>query len=101
MTGTSGTHRTRKARNALLVIGIFALAAVPRLIRLGEFIGTDELYMWQLANRFFQALTQGRFADTIVHGYPAVTLMWLEALDVWIRYAAHWTGTSAGEAHRD
>ena len=90
MTRPSDTHLTRKTRSALLVIGIFALAAVPRLIRLGEFIGTDELYMWQLANRFFQALTQGRFADTIVHGYPAVTLMWLEALDVWIRYAAHW-----------
>jgi hypothetical protein len=74
----------------LVVGGVFGLMAFPRLIRLGEFAANDEFYIWELANRFFLAFVEGRFADTVVHGYPAVTLMWVEALGVWIRYAVLW-----------
>jgi hypothetical protein len=87
---TQSPRLKNRWQNPLLVLGIFALAAFPRLIRLGEFVATDEFYIWELANRFFLALSQGRLADTVVHGYPAITLMWIEAVGVWIRYAALW-----------
>lgn len=87
--GQSGKNRRR-----LVLIGISAsvlmLAVWPRTADLNVFVGTDEFYIWELSNRFFLALIQGRFSDTLVHGYPAVMLMWVEAVGVWIWQAALW-----------
>ncbi|HXW00298.1 MAG TPA: hypothetical protein VEC93_17905, partial [Anaerolineae bacterium] len=89
------TYLKQNWPNSITLIGVFFLALLLRILRLGEFWGTDERYIWELANRFFIALTEGRLADTFVHGYPAITVMWVEAIAVWNRQAAFWlTGHS-------
>lgn len=70
-----------------LVLFVFILALLPRTTSLGEFLARDERGQWQDNNEFFLALTRGDFGGTLLpFVLPGVTLMWLEAIAVWLKY---------------
>lgn len=63
----------------LLLIG--ALALLPRVYGLADFITTDEAYHWiERAERFHRAIAEQDWAATRITGHPGVTLMWLGSL---------------------
>lgn len=77
-------------RNLITVIGLFILALIPRIIKLGSMWGTDERYHWQLSNEFFLALIRGDWANTVPQGLPGLTLAWIDTLAITLKYAWSW-----------
>ena len=68
---------------SVLLIAILAL--VPRVAGLDDFLTTDEAYHWiDRTTRFADALTDGRWADTVQTGHPGVTIMWAGSVGRWI-----------------
>jgi 4-amino-4-deoxy-L-arabinose transferase-like glycosyltransferase len=66
---------------ALIAVLLGALALLPRLLGLADFITTDEAYHWiARTERFADAVADRRWAETIQTGHPGVTLMWLGSL---------------------
>lgn len=59
---------------------VFAVALVPRLAHLGRFVTWDEP-AWALRTlRFWQAMLDGRWAETIPSAHPGVLTVWLGGL---------------------
>jgi 4-amino-4-deoxy-L-arabinose transferase-like glycosyltransferase len=74
-------------RLGALILFVFLLALLPRVSALDVFLAPDERAQWERSNTFFLALAQGDFGGTLLpDGHPAITLMWFEALAVWIKY---------------
>jgi hypothetical protein len=99
----SGDERTARMklreswRNLIVILGVFALAFIPRAVGLGKFWATDERYHWELSNDFLMALLRGDLAGTVPQGLPGLTLAWVESIGVLVRYAVAWLA-SGGQA---
>ncbi|HEX9439081.1 MAG TPA: hypothetical protein VF909_05340, partial [Roseiflexaceae bacterium] len=66
---------------ALLMLLLGAVALLPRVLGLADFITTDEAYHWiARTERFSDAIAGGRWTATNLTGHPGVTLMWLGSL---------------------
>jgi hypothetical protein len=79
------TQPAARARSTWSLLGIVALlgavALVPRVLGLGDFATTDEVYHWiARTERFADAVAGQRWAETNQTGHPGVTLMWLGSL---------------------
>ncbi|NNJ10263.1 phospholipid carrier-dependent glycosyltransferase [Chloroflexales bacterium ZM16-3] len=80
-------------RSRAQVALVFLSAMLPRVIGLRDFLTTDEAYHWIVrTERFAAAISEGRWADTILTGHPGVTLMWLGGLGLQLERAALGTG---------
>lgn len=80
---------------ALLVLGVFALALIPRAFDLDRVVTPDEpLWLARSAN-FSEALASGDLAATYQYVHPGVTVMWLGALGLRIG-APHYTRDAPG-----
>jgi hypothetical protein len=67
---------------------VFCAALFPRVFSLGRALTTDEAYHWQdRSARFLAAISDGRFADTMLTGHPGVTTMWLGSLGLLLERA--------------
>jgi hypothetical protein len=74
---------------------IILLSALPRLADLGVFTVVDESDRWRWATEFFQALTRGDLAGTLVgDGYPGIFPAWLESL--WLGVQVLWRSAQRG-----
>lgn len=79
------TRREQRGRGGALLLGIFAIALLPRAIGIGEFATVDEAVHWfDRARDFLGAFTTGNYAGTYLVGHPGVTTMWLGALGEWV-----------------
>lgn len=67
-------------RKALIVLGIFVLALLPRILDLNVFITPDEAKWTCRSINFRAGLTQGDFAQTYQTGHPGVITMWIGTL---------------------
>ncbi len=74
------------ARTTLLVLGIFALSAVPRLLQLDYFLMVDENLWYERSARFLQGLVSGNLAQTVQTGHPGVTTMWSGTIGLLLHY---------------
>jgi hypothetical protein len=61
---------------------IFLLALLPRLGAIDRYVTPDELHWVDRSIRFTDAVTHGKFADTIQSGHPGATTMWLGSLGI-------------------
>lgn len=83
--------RLRQDRFVALIL--FCVALLPRIFTLGRAFTTDEAYHWQHRSlAFLDAVSTGRFADTILTGHPGVTTMWLGAFGLLIERALQVVG---------
>jgi len=57
-------------------VGIFVLAAAPRVLQLDYFLMVDENLWFERSARFLQGLVTGNLAQTVQTGHPGVTTMW-------------------------
>jgi hypothetical protein len=65
----------------LVALGLFALALLPRGVRLATFVTVDEAYHWfDRVDHFRLAVRDGHYAATNLVGHPGVTTMWLGAI---------------------
>jgi hypothetical protein len=79
------TQPAARDRSTWSLLGIVALlgaiALLPRVLGLGDFATTDEVYHWiARTERFADAVASLRWAETNQTGHPGVTLMWLGSL---------------------
>ncbi|MCL6540898.1 MAG: glycosyl transferase, partial [Roseiflexus sp.] len=90
-----------KAPIIALMLGVLALA--PRVIGLADFLTTDEAYHWiRFTERFDAAISEGRWADTIFVGHPAITMFWLGRAGLVLERAARdlgWIGAPSMIEH--
>ncbi|MEN9938054.1 MAG: hypothetical protein RLZZ387_4633 [Chloroflexota bacterium] len=71
--------------SALLAAALGLLAILPRTLGLADYLTTDEAYHWiTRVERFSAALSERRWADTVLTGHPGVTNMWLGSLGLWL-----------------
>jgi hypothetical protein len=74
---------------ALVALLLGAVALLPRILGLADFITTDEAYHWVTrTERFSEAIAGGRWGATLQTGHPGVTLMWLGSLGLAIERTA-------------
>jgi hypothetical protein len=73
-------------REWLILLAVFLMAFIPRMLFLGSFWGTDERYHWELSNEFLLALLRHDWANTVPQGLPGLTLAWIEAIGVGVRW---------------
>jgi 4-amino-4-deoxy-L-arabinose transferase-like glycosyltransferase len=81
---------------------LFVVALLPRVARLADFITTDEAYHWvDRVAGFSDALSRGRWAQTIQTGHPGVTTMWLGTFGQWLegRLGPGWGDAPPAIAH--
>ena len=65
--------------------GLFIIAWVPRLLRLGAFITWDELMWVYRSVQFSRALFSGDWVATFCTGHPGVVTTWLGALGIGVQ----------------
>jgi len=65
---------------ALIVLGIFVLALLPRIMDLNVFITPDEPKWTCRSTNFRAGLAKGNFAQTYQTGHPGVITMWIGTL---------------------
>ncbi len=77
-------HRWQLAEILLVIVA----AVLPRIFTLGgTFVVHDETLYWSWTNDFWQAIFDGRWADTLVGAaYPSVLVFWVQAAGL----SAHW-----------
>ncbi|MCE7981004.1 MAG: hypothetical protein DYG89_07405 [Caldilinea sp. CFX5] len=63
-------------RTALLLIGLFVAAWVPRVLALDTVVTIDERKWLARAANFYQALSTDNWAATFQREHPGVTVMW-------------------------
>jgi 4-amino-4-deoxy-L-arabinose transferase-like glycosyltransferase len=73
---------------------VAGLALLPRVFSLGRALTTDEAHHWVAyrSEAFLAAVSEGRFADTMITGHPGVTTMWLGSLGLLIERVLQWAG---------
>ncbi len=68
-----------------LLIG--AIAVLPRVLALGQFITDDEANFWLArSDIFLKAIQSGDYAATAITAHPGVTTMWLGAAGIVLRH---------------
>jgi len=67
-------------RTALLLLGLFFAAWMPRVLALDTFVTTDERKWLARSANFYQAISQADFAATFQREHPGVTVMWAGTL---------------------
>ncbi|MEX0650118.1 MAG: phospholipid carrier-dependent glycosyltransferase [Candidatus Andersenbacteria bacterium] len=75
------THK----RDILIVIGIFIIAALPRLLDLGSFLTADEKNWMIRSYEFVRAFKDLRFNDMLQTTHPGVTTMWLSGTAIAVK----------------
>jgi Dolichyl-phosphate-mannose-protein mannosyltransferase len=66
---------------AAVVLLLGAVALLPRVLGLVDFLTTDEVYNWiSRVERFSGAVASRQWAATVLVGHPGVTLCWLAGL---------------------
>ncbi len=71
-----GVDSSRPVRRLFPII-LLVLALLPRLVALNRYITPDELTWMYRSVQFREALSDGRWEDTLVAGHPGVTTTWL------------------------
>ncbi len=66
----------QSVRTALLLLGLFLAAWVPRVLALDAVVTIDERKWLARAANFYQALSQGNWEATFQREHPGVTVMW-------------------------
>ncbi len=70
-------------RNLILIlIGLFVLAALPRLLDLGSFLTADEKNWIFRSYEFIRAFKDFRFNDMLQTTHPGVTTMWVSGIAI-------------------
>ncbi len=64
-------------KQAVYLLVLVALLAVPRLVAIDRFATIDEPYWLTAGADFYYALGQRAFANTVYDYHPAVTTMWI------------------------
>lgn len=72
-------HRILRSRLAAATV-LLLLAAWPRLAGLGRFVTWDEPAWIYRTLRFWQAVADGRWEDTLVAAHPGIPTVWLGGL---------------------
>jgi hypothetical protein len=73
-----------------IVVGIFILAALPRMLTLGTFLTADEKNWIGRSYEFVRAFKDFRFNDMLQTTHPGVTTLWLSGLSVTAKmYLSH------------
>jgi len=85
----SGGRPQRWWRVALISLGLFVIALLPRGLGLGAFATADEAKWVYRSAQFLGAFLRGDPAGTVVNLTPAVTTTWLGSLGLSIYYALH------------
>lgn len=78
--------KRRALSGPLILLGIFVLAAVPRLLQLDYFLMVDENLWYERSARFLLGLVSGNLAQTVQTGHPGVTTMWSGAIGLLLHY---------------
>jgi hypothetical protein len=76
---------------ALISLGLFLVALLPRAIGLGIFATADEAKWVYRSAQFLSALLRGEPSGTVVNLTPAVITTWLGSLGLGAYYALHQT----------
>jgi len=76
---------TERGAWLLQAAGLFIVASVPRLLRLGAFITWDELVWVYRSAQFGRALFSGDWVATLRTGHPGVVTTWLGALGIGVQ----------------
>lgn len=106
--GTADICAERRVARDTLRLPVIALmlcviALAPRVIGLADFLTTDEAYHWiRFTERFDAAISEGRWADTIFVGHPAITMFWLGRAGLMLERTAHdmgWIGARSMVEH--
>lgn len=69
----------------LIILGIFTLAAVPRVVDLGAFLTADEKNWIGRSYEFVRAFKDLRFNDMLQTTHPGVTTLWLSGATITAR----------------
>lgn len=85
--GGSRLSAGRARRLWSVEIAVFLIALIPRVLSLNAFVTWDEPYWTYGGIRFLTALQEGRLADTLIIGQPAVTTLALTAGQIALRAA--------------
>jgi len=86
------------ARRWVLPVLIFALALLPRLVGLDDFLTADEDDQLRFAGQFLQAILRRDWAGMLVLGYPGVPTLALGALGLAARYGLTATASALSAA---
>lgn len=68
--------------DAWIMLGLFLLAAVPRIWGLGAFLTADEKNWMGRSYEFIRAVKDLRFNDTLQTTHPGVTTLWIVGLAI-------------------
>ena len=82
------SNESRKV-TAIISLGLFLTALLPRAVGLGAFVTADEAKWVYRSAQFLGALLRGDPAGTVVNLTPAVTTTWLGSLGLAAYYALH------------
>jgi hypothetical protein len=78
----SSPRRSISPAFILLSSLIFLFALLPRLGAIDRYVTPDELHWVDRSIRFTDAITHGKWADTIQSGHPGATTMWLGSIGI-------------------
>jgi len=80
------THFKTKLFSIIITIGVFSLAAIPRLLQLDYFLMVDENLWYERSAHFLQGIVSGNLAETVQTGHPGVTTMWSGTIGLLLHY---------------
>ena len=75
-----GRERTQRLRTALILLGLFVAAWLPRVVALDAFVTIDERKWLTRSANFYEAVSHGDPANTFQREHPGVTVMWAGTL---------------------
>src|SRR5690606_26559385 len=73
----------------LIVLMLFLTAWLPRVIGLDVFVTPDERKWLARSANFYEAASEGRWAETFQREHPGVTVMWAGTLGFLQRFPAY------------
>ena len=76
----------QRLRTALILLGLFLAAWLPRVMVLDAFVTIDERKWLARSANFTQALSSGDLANTFQREHPGVTIMWAGTLGLLSEY---------------
>ncbi len=89
MQSPSSPQRSISPALILLSSLIFLLALLARLGAIDRYVTPDELHWVDRSIRFTDAVTHGKWADTIQSGHPGATTMWLGSLGITLQHLSN------------
>jgi hypothetical protein len=82
-------RRPKRVAGAVISLGLFLAALLPRALGFGIFATADEAKWVYRSAQFLGAVLRGDLAGTVVNLTPAVTTTWLGSLGLSVYYAMH------------